>query len=64
MKKRYSFWTMFKSLKNAVSDYLKVNHIDYELSGALADYYFSIYCTDADAEKISAFIDSHTITEQ
>lgn len=62
--KRFSFWTRFASLRNAVRDYLKANNIQYELSGAIADYFFSIYCTDADAEKISAFIDSQTITEQ
>ena len=62
--KRFSFWTRFTSLRNAVREYLKANNIQYELSGAIADYYFSIYCTDADAVKISAFIDSQTITEQ
>jgi len=62
--KYYNFETMFKSLCDILSEYLKHNNIYYELSGAPACYHFEILTDPNGAEKINCFIDSVSIREE
>lgn len=64
MEKRwYNFETMFMSLRDAMSEYLKENNIKYELSKAFQYYHFEIYCDANQANAINDFIDSQSIVE-
>lgn len=64
MAKFYNFETMFQSLRDELSRYLKINHIYYELSKAFQYYHFEIKATEKQAEEINNFLDSITITEK
>jgi hypothetical protein len=61
--KYYNFDTMFTSIKNALSVYLKENNITYELSGAAAGWHFEILTNEAGANNINEFLENHFISE-
>ena len=61
--KYYSFNTMFRSLKDELTEFLKDNNIYYELSGAAANWHFEILTDANGAEIINNYIDSISITE-
>lgn len=62
--KFYSFETMFSSLKEELAAFLKMEEIYYECSGAFGGYHFEIKCSPSDVEKINAWLDENTITEE
>ena len=62
-RKYYSFHTSFRSLKDELRSFLKDNNIYYELSGCISNWDFSVLCNLDELEKINAFLDSITITE-
>lgn len=57
----YKFDTMFRSLKDALGQYLKENNIYYELSGAAACWHFEILTDPAGAAAINKFIEKGAI---
>jgi hypothetical protein len=59
----YNFETMFRSLKDKLTAYLKENSIYYELSGAAANWHIEILTDPTGAEKINNYIESITISE-
>ena len=61
--KYYNFETMFGSLKDKITAYLKENSIYYEISGAAANWHFEILTDTTGAEMINNYIDSISITE-
>ena len=61
--KYYSFNTMFRSLKDKLTQFLKDNNIYYEASGRAAGWYLEILTDANGAEMINNFIDSITISE-
>lgn len=61
--KFYNFETRFRSLRDALREYLHGNEIYYELSGGAGFWHFEIKTDPAGAAKINAFIDSISITE-
>jgi hypothetical protein len=61
--KFYNFETRFRSLRDALRDYLHENGIYYELSGGAGFWHFEIKTDPAGAEKINAFLDTQIITE-
>lgn len=61
--KYYNFFTMFRSLKDLLTEYLKNNNVYYELSGAAAGWNFEIKTDPAGAAAIDKFLDQHIITE-
>lgn len=62
--KYYNFETMFRSLKDKLTQFLKDNNIYYELSGAAANWHFEILTDPDGAGAINNFIDNVTITEE
>lgn len=63
MRKFYNFETMFKSLKEELTVFLKESGIYYECSGCGKGYHFEIECNNEEVEKINNWLDDHTITE-
>lgn len=61
--KFYNFETRFRSLCDALREYLKENGIYYELSGGAGFWHFEIKTDPTGAEKINAFLDTQIITE-
>lgn len=61
--KYYSFNTMFRSLKDELTQFLKDNNIYYEASGRAAGWHLEILTDTHGAEMINNFIDSITISE-
>ena len=62
--KYYIFNTMFRSLKDKLTEFLKDNNIYFEVSGrAAANWRFEILTDVNGAEMINNFIDSISITE-
>ena len=67
MKKWYNFETMFSSLKQGLTQFLKDNHIRYELSDGRTQYdtamvwHFEIEASEDEARAINAYLDSVTI---
>ena len=61
--KYYNLDTMFRSLKDKLTQFLKDNNIYYELSGAPANWHFEILTDTNGAEMINNYIDSISITE-
>ena len=57
----YKFDTMFKSLKDGLSEFLKRNGIYYELSGYGANYHFEIFTDGTGAAKVKKYLDENTI---
>lgn len=64
MRKYYNFETMFHSLKDELVTFLKKSGIYYELSGYGAGWHFEILCNTEEVEKVNAWLDENTITEQ
>lgn len=62
-RKYYSFHTSFRTLKDELKDFLKANKIYYELSGCIGSWDFSVLCNLDELEKVNAFLDTVTITE-
>lgn len=62
--KYYNFETMFISLKNQISEFLKDNNIYLEVSKNGQYYHFEILTDPAGAEMINNFIDSVTIWDR
>ena len=62
--KWYNFETMFRSLKDALSEYLKSIGIRYELSGCGSGWHFEILLSPSEAETVNKWLDMNTITEQ
>ena len=63
-KQYYSFHTMFRSVKNLLSDFCKESNIYYELSGGMADWHFEVYCSEDELKKCNDFLKSISITEE
>lgn len=63
-KQYYSFHTMFRSVKNLLSDFCKESNIYYELSGGMADWHFEVYCSEEELKKCNDFLKSISITEE
>lgn len=63
MRKFYNFETMFKSLKEELTEFLKESGIYYEVSGCEKGYHFEIKCNNEEVEKINNWLDDHTVTE-
>lgn len=63
-KKYYNFETRFISLRDALRTFLHSNNIYYELSGAYSYYHFEILAGPVELEKVNAFLDTQTITEE
>lgn len=59
----YNFETRFRSLRDALREYLQENGIYYELSGGPGFWHFEIKTDPAGAEQIDAFIDTVIIQE-
>lgn len=57
----YKFDTMFRSLKDALGQYLKENNIYFEISGAAACWHFEILTDPAGAAAVNEFLDNNTI---
>jgi len=64
MRKYYNFETMFRSLKDELVTFLKKSGIYYELSGCGDGWHFEILCNTEEVEKVNAWLDENTITEQ
>lgn len=64
MKKYYHFDTRFISLRDALRSYLQENNIYYELSGNYSYYHFEVLANPDEIQKINAFLDTQTITEE
>jgi len=65
MKKHYkNFETMFISLKEDLSRYLKEYKIYHEISSNGLYYHFEILCNDEEVEKINEWLDENTIKGQ
>lgn len=64
MRKYYNFETMFRSLKDELVTFLKKSGIYYELSGCGVGWHFEILCNTEEVEKVNAWLDENTITEQ
>ena len=64
MRRYYNFETMFKSLKDALVNYLKESKIYYELSGCGCGWHFEILCNADEVESVNAWLDENTITEK
>lgn len=64
--KTYSFETLFRSLKDQLTEYLRRAGIMFEVSatGPCCGWYFSITCTVDEANDVNAFLDAVTITNQ
>lgn len=62
--KFYSYETLFKSLRDALREYLQKNHIYYELSECFSGWHFEVKLTENQLEKANAFLDSISITEE
>lgn len=60
--KWYNFETMFRSLKDELTAFLKASGIRYELSGAGAGWHFEILTDGNGVEKINRWLDENTIT--
>ena len=63
-RKYYSFETMFRSLKDELSDFLKGAGIYYELSGMYAGWHFEILANENEVVRINNWLDANTIIEQ
>ena len=63
MAKYYSFETMFRSLKDELSVFLKRASIYYELSGMGAGWHFEILATPQQADAINEWLDRNTFVE-
>lgn len=63
MKKWYNFETLFRSLKEELSSFLKENNIYYEVSafGFCAGWHFEIKASEEEVEKVNAWLDANTI---
>lgn len=61
-RKYYSFETMFRSLKDELSQFLKESGIYYELSGCFAGWHFEVLCNPSEVEYINNWLDQNTIT--
>jgi hypothetical protein len=61
--KFYNLETRFRSLRDALREYLHENGVYYELSGGPGFWHFEIKTDPAGAEKINAFLDTQIITE-
>lgn len=59
--KWYNFETMFRSLKDDLTVFLKKSGIRYELSGAAAGWHFEILTDENGVEKINRWLDENTI---
>ena len=64
MKKWYNFETMFRSLKEDLTAFLKESGIKYEISGCGAGWHFEVLCDTEELEKVNNWLDENTITEQ
>lgn len=62
--KWYNFETMFRSLKDALREYLKTIGIKYELSGCGKGWHFEILLSPSEVTEVNKWLDMHTITEQ
>ena len=60
--KWYNFETMFRSLKDSLSAYLKSIGIRYELSGCGKGWHFEILLAPSEVETVNNWLDEHTIT--
>ena len=63
MARYYSFETMFRSLKEELSVFLKRASIYYELSGMGAGWHFEILATPKQADAINEWLDRNTFVE-
>lgn len=61
--KYYNFYTMFRSLKDLLKDFLIDNNIYFEISGGAANWHFEILTDAIGADAINKFLDAHIITE-
>ena len=61
--KYYSFNTMFRSLKDKLTQFLKDNNIYFEVSGRAAGWHLEILTDANGAEMINNYINSISITE-
>lgn len=64
MRKWYNFETMFRSLADELSWFLKVSNIKYERSGCFDGYHFELLCDDTESEAVDNWLEAHTITER
>lgn len=64
MKNWYNVETMFVTLADALSNYLKSKNIYYERSGCFGGYHFEIYATKKEAENIDAWLLKDAIIAQ
>lgn len=55
--KWYNFETMFRSVKEALSNYLKSNGYKYELSGCIGFWHFEILTDPAGAKELNKYIE-------
>ena len=62
--KWYNFETMFRSLKDDLTVFLKKNGIAYELSGCGAGWHFEILLTPVGVATVNNWLDEHSITEK
>ena len=62
--KWYNYETMFVTLADALSSYLKSKKIYYERSGCFGSYHFEIYATEKQADAINNWISNNVIIEQ
>lgn len=62
--KWYNFETMFVTLADELSKYLKSLNIYYERSGCFGGYHFEIYATEKQVNDIDTWILKDAITEK
>lgn len=61
IEKFYNFETAFRTLRDALRQYLQDNDIYYELSECgFACWHFEIKCTAKQAENINGFLDTQS----
>lgn len=61
--KFYNFETMFRTLADELSAYLKSEGIYYERSGMNPGYHFEIKLNPEQVSTVNAWLDANTITE-
>lgn len=60
----YNFETMFVTLADALSSYLKSMKIYYERSGCFGSYHFEIYASEKQSADIDCWILKNAIVEK
>jgi hypothetical protein len=61
MKKYYNFETLFRSLKDELTVYLKKHGYKFEISGCYTGWHFEVLASEKGLQSINDYLDSVTI---